>query len=291
MPRRLENVDPAELARFAHLTYPAVVKIITQNYADTARILALQSDGIVAGLAIAVPGPHRQFELLSLHVAPMLRSMGHGRDMLRALEDDFRARDFTLGVHFMTVPQDNQAYPRFFVNAGWSRPVIKSLICRSTMPLAFETPWLVDAVLPQRYRLIDWHSLDAAQRQTLAGMTDSIADELNPFRNEHDCDTDTSIAMVDADGGRVRGWVINHRLDDDTLRWTCSYLEPSLQNSALMCAIWLEVARRQRARTPCIDFSFSIAITEPRMARFAVRRMKPWLSDLSYGCQTIKKVA
>ncbi len=292
MPIRLETVDPGDLSRLRHLTFPAVVKIARDRYPSTARAVVVRTDDETAGLAVSVPGSDGQFELLSLYMAPFFRRLGFGGSLLQAVEEDFRADGYRLGVHFLSVPANDQGTARFFMARGWSRPVPTRLICRSTVPLALETPWLVDARLPERYRIVDWQNLLPRQRAALeAACGNWINADVNPFLYEADCDPETSVALVEAASGRVRGWVLTHRLDDSTLRWTCSFLQPDLQRSGLIRSLWLEVVRRQATRPGLVDFTFATPVSEPRMVRFALRRMRPWLSSLAYGCTTTKKVA
>jgi GNAT superfamily N-acetyltransferase len=289
---RLEAIDPADLSALRHLTFPAVVKIAQQRYRSTARAVVVQTDDEAAGLAISVPGPDGQFELLSLYVAPFFRRLGLGASLLQAVEAGFRADGYRLGVHFLSVPANDQGNARFFMARGWSRPIPSRLICRSTVPLALETPWLVEARLPERYRIVDWQSLRATQRAPLETACGHwINDDVNPFLYEADCDPSTSVALVEADSGAARGWVLTHRLDERTLRWTCSFLQPDLQRSAIMRSLWRDVVRRQAQSPGLVDFTFAAPLSEPRMARFALRRMRPWLSSLAYGCTTMKKVA
>jgi GNAT superfamily N-acetyltransferase len=289
---RLEALDFGRLGELRHLTYPAVWSMVSQRFASSVRAIATRTSDETAGLALALPGPSGQFELLSIHVLPMFRRMGFGTAMLRALEEDFRSRDYRLGVHFLRVDERDQGNARFFMAGGWSRPAVHKLICNSTMPQAFQTPWLTGASLPDCFEIVDWRALSDVQRATLGDELDGrIADDVNPFLHEVNCHWQTSVALVEKDYGAVRGWVITHQIDDGTLRWSCSFVQPRLQARALIRALWLEVAQRQRAFPSLVDFIFTVPVTEERMARFALRRMRPWLSGLAYACTTMKRMA
>jgi hypothetical protein len=78
----------------------------------------------------------------------------------------------------------------------------------------------------------------------------------------------------------VQGWVITHRVVEDTLRWTLSFVTPHLQSRAGILPLWLETARRQRRDEALRQFTFTVAASQPRMLRFTVRRMRPWLTTL-----------
>ncbi len=279
----------SELVSLKGLTFPAVWRIIAERYTSTVRAFAARTADETAGLALAVPGPDGQFELLSLYVVPLLRRLGHGRALLQAVERHFRAEGFRLGAHFFTMAEDDKGSGLFLLAAGWSRPEVIRLLCRSTVTQALETPWLAAASLPPRYRIVAWQAVTPVQRQDLqATASDWIRADIDPFLAEPGCDAETSIALIDSGTDSVCGWVIAHRLDDTVLRWTCSYLEPTLQGSALMRALWLAVVRRQSRFASLTDFTFTVPVTEPRMARFVLRRMQPWLSGLSYACRSVK---
>jgi len=292
MPFRLESFRSQDLAgELRNLTFPAVAKIVQDRYPDTARLIAARMDDVSAGLAVAVPGPNSQFELLSLYVVPFFRRLGIGSAILRATETQFRDIGYRLGVHFMSIGESDDAHARFFVAHGWSRPVVTKLLCESTVPLALDTPWLVEARLPDRYRIIDWLAVAPARREQLRVMASTwIDEETDPFLHELNCDAATSLALEDVHSGMIHGWVITHRLDRRTLRWTCSYLRPELQRHGLMRALWLAVVQRQALQPELSDFIFTVPVGQPRMARFALRRMRPWLSRLAYACTSMKKV-
>jgi ribosomal protein S18 acetylase RimI-like enzyme len=292
MPFRLERVGTAELDGLGHLTFPAVRALAQARHGDTVVAIVVQGDDAAAGLAIAVPGPDGQFELLSLHVAPFFRRLGLGRALLSAVEEHFGGSGYRLGVHFFSVPEQDQGNARFFMACGWSRPALARLVCATTVANALSTPWLIEAELPARYEVRGWHGLSAGERGTLAAALPSWGhDEIDPFLHEPGHDRETSVALCERRSGTVEGWVITHRIDETGLRWTCSFLRPELQRLGLMRALWLAVVHRQARRPELTDFSFTVPVTEPRMARFALRRMRPWLSRLAYGCTTMKKVA
>jgi GNAT superfamily N-acetyltransferase len=227
-------------------------------------------------------------------VTDLLRGQGIGGTLLRRIEGEFAREGYQTGVHFLTVDPDDQRFVRFLIREGWAKPVIVKLICRSTMQQAFETPWLVRAQIPAHHRVIPWSSLSAAQRDAIAaGIGNWIPRELDPFDVEADCDDRTSIALV-AGGeseGRVAGWVLTHRLDSSTLRWTCSFVDPAIQGSGRILPLWLEVARRQRELAGMEAFVFTVPLTQPRMVRFATRYMRPWLTSLTYSCMTTKRMS
>lgn len=288
---RIAPVRPEELASVRHLTFQAAYELIRERFAAELIAFAGYSGGEPVGLAIGVCGPHRQFEILSVYVADLCRRQGIGTLLLSRLEEQFATQGYRLGVHFLTVDPADQGAVRFLMKQGWTKPVIVKLICRSTLARAFETPWLVRARLPDHHRVIPWRSLTVMQQNAIsAGVGEWIPEELDPFEFEAGYDESTSIALVDGEGddASVAGWVLTHRLDASTLRWTCSFVNPAIQGSARILPLWREVALRQRAPAGPDTFVFTVPLTQSRMVRFAMRYMRPWLTSLTYSCMTTK---
>lgn len=290
---RIARVPPRGLAALRHLTFPAVYELVRERFSSQTVAFAAYGGEDAVGLALGVRGPRQEFEILSLFVAGLFRRQGIGTLLLSSIEQEFVGDGHRTGVHFLTVDPQDQAAVRFLMRQGWSRPAVVKLICRSTLANAFDTPWLIRARLPDHHRVVPWTSLGMVQRKAVAaGVGTWVPEELDPFGFEHGIDETTSIALVSGERveARVTGWVLTHRLDASTLRWTCSFVDPALQGSARILPLWLEVARRQKALTGVENFAFTVPLTHPRMVRFATRYMRPWLTSLSYSCMSMKRL-
>ncbi|MEM8853930.1 MAG: GNAT family N-acetyltransferase [Pseudomonadota bacterium] len=286
------DVDAGDLSAFAHLTFPAVRKAVAPFLDRTFAVGAMDGD-VPVGLALGMAGPAQDFELLSVFVPALMRRQGIGSALLSALERRFSAQGVQLGIHHLTVEPHHQDSVRFLMANGWARPVMTKLICHSTMENAFRTPWLIRATVPERYAIVDWGSVRADAQQAIeAGIGTWVPEDLNPYAFEEGCHAPTSVALVDkAAQDAVRGWVITHLIDEDTLRWTCSFVDETVQSSGRIVPLWLECAKRQRAMNGPQRFMYSIPVERPRMAQFAVRRMRPWLTGLFIACTTHKRLA
>ncbi|MBO6785096.1 MAG: hypothetical protein JJ899_17755, partial [Alphaproteobacteria bacterium] len=211
-------------------------------------------------------------------------------EMVNRLHETFVSRGYPTGVHFFTVDADDQSYARFLMRCGYARPAVRQLVCKTTLDLAEQTPWLIRARVPAGYRVGLWAEAGDAARDDLrerkAADPSLFPDSLNPFDFEADCDADTSVVLYHED--RIVGWIVTHILDDDTLRWTCSWVLTSIQGAGRIVPLWWEAVQRQRAHTNLPRFIWTVPMEEPRMARFAARRMRPWLEYLGYACTAIR---
>ena len=286
----IAEVPVAEFHRVGHLVSPWVRTAIGR-FADKARLVAAFDEETPVALAAGLLGPNRDFEVLSVYVSPFHRRRGLGTALLRRLEDVFTRgpAGATIGLCELTIDPDDQGGAAFLMAAGWRRPTLTAIICHSTMDLAFETPWLVNATLPAGYRVAAWSEVAGSARADIeAGLGGWVPQDLDPYAFEEGADDATSVALLDGTG-RVRGWVITHLVGDHTVRWTCSHVDPRIAGQARVVPLWLECARRQRALGGPQAFTYSIPVEKPRMVKFAVRRMRPWLTGLYYAATTTRR--
>jgi len=291
---RIGVLSPLDLQLFRHLTFPVMRRLL--HPAEHAPIVAVGawSEDQPVGLALGVMADEQLCELASFHILPFFRTDMLMSALLDHWETEAAARGARQAIHFFTAKPGDDPTARFFLSRGWSKPGVRTIVCRATIEVAFATRWLTRAGILPGYRVIDWASLSGEQRATLrqAGEKPWYPASLDPFHHEEASDAATSVALLAAEEGgeRLVGWVITHKLDETTLRWTSSFVRPDLQRTGHIVPLWLEVAKRQRDRTRLTDFIFTVPIEQPRMMRFTARRIKPVLKDHSFGCLTLKEL-
>lgn len=297
---RIHALSRDEAPAFAPMAFPAFRRLLTDPPdRDLVWIGARDADGAPVGLAAGMGGPDGEFEMFAAYISPLYRRTGLGQTLTDRLCDDFATLGYRRGVHFFTVDADDQGYAKFLMRCGWSRPVVRQLVCRTDLDHAWETPWLRDTAVPDGYRIVAWQDITDAARADLAARHAADPtlwpESLDPFHYETDCDAATSVALLRAGGmddGVARetivGWVLTHPLDDETLRWTCSWVIDRLQGAARIVPLWWQVAKRQRATSARDKFIWTVPVEQPRMARFAARRMRPWLLSLGYACMALR---
>lgn len=288
----ITELRPDAAAPFAALTYPLFRHLVSAPpERDMIYFGASDADGNPVGLAFGMGGPRGEYELVSVYVSALRRNMGIGTELTNALHKAFTARGYDTGVQLFTLDADDQSYGRFLMKCGFGRPVIRQLVCKTTVALAESTPWLRDAAIPDGYRVGLWKDVsDAARNNLKMRKSDDPAlfpDTLNPFDFEADCNLETSVVLYQGD--EVVGWIITHIIDDETLRWTCSWVLTSIQGAGRIIPLWWEAVQRQRAAMALPRFTWTVPMEETRMTRFAVRRMRPWLEYLGYACTARRK--
>lgn len=285
-----EWIDLQDAETFRHLTYPAVWPMI-QDRSRNLKLVGIRAAERPVGLAVGAAGPRRDFELLSIFVEPFFRRQGFGTALLNAMEAMFHADGTRTGV-VQTTSLGTRDHIRFLFGRGWRLASVDSVLCRSTLDLARQTPWLMTARWRPGFTVSRWADLTPAQTERVRQHAGSgLHPTLNPFRHLDGYETSCSVALMlhaEFQEPEVAGWVITHLLDRQTLRWTCAYVDPRLQRVAAILPLWRDVACRQALLSNIPNFIFSVSMDARPMVRFVQRRMKPWLSDLAYACTIIK---
>lgn len=221
-------------------------------------------------------------ELLSLYVVPASRRQGVGRTLLAALEGEIATRGFaSVSTVFTASAPGSPAFARVLAARGWTPPQARTLLMRFSFEQAQQFPWLNRYPVREGCAIFPWRELTAAERQQLIVSQRErrwIAEDLVPWRwDEHGFEPATSVGMRSAEG--VVGWVINHALDDHTLRFTCSYIRKDYGRRGRILPLYSESINRMKEAgfTHC---SFVAPLHHATMAAFVRRWMAPWAGTL-----------
>lgn len=302
----LTVLGPAEAVGFASMTFPAYRHLLSLEPAPTllgepasrpVQPLALGGwiDGqraafALAGLPVDEAGDP---ELLSLYVAPSFRSQGVGRATLAALEGELAGRGFTLVTTVFTAnAPGSAAFARVLAARQWSPPQPRTLLMRFTLPEAERFPWFDRYPVREGCTIFPWRELTAQERQQLIDSQRQrhwIAEDLVPWRwDEPVFEPITSVGMRSPEG--VVGWVINHALDDTTLRFTCSYIRKDYGRRGRILPLYSASIKRMR-ETSFTSCSFIAPLHHATMAAFVRRWMAPWAGTVRETLGSAKQLS
>jgi hypothetical protein len=90
--------------------------------------------------------------------------------------------------------------------------------------------------------------------------------------------------------GQVVGWVINHRLSPDTIRYTCSFVRKDLQKMGRIISLYAEAAKRQY-RANILKGIWTVPLQHQSMVNFVKRHWKPYLNSIEETRGTFKVLA
>jgi GNAT superfamily N-acetyltransferase len=260
-------VAPETAPLLGSLTFPAYRHLLT--LAPAARHLDDTTQPPIQPIAIAawvVPKPvglilaetpHDRGgagvdpELLSLFVLPEWRSLGIGGRLVEAMERTVFERGFDrLGAVWMTGKPSIPALERVLQKRGWVAPATRTISVRFTPEEAARTPWFQRVRLPaDRFQIVPWSEVTAAERDQIRQSHEAapwIAPGLEPWRHDsYGFDPISSLGL--RHGGSIVGWVINHRLPDGCVRFTCSFMRHDLSRRGRILPLYTESILRLSA--------------------------------------------
>jgi len=288
-----KKLTQEEVFEFSKMTFPVYGKLLTRlDPAGPYHAVGALSDGRPVGLALGKLHEEKRSEALSVFVDKNYRCRKIGERLLSELEKIFEELNCTdIGLVYMTGRSTTPMLERLLAKRGFSDPVFRKLVCRASCKTFLPCGWdRYLKKLPAEYKIISWSEVTEADREELSRSNEKdkwIAPDLNPFNFEKDYEPVTSLAMRYR--GNIAGWVINHRIAFDTIRYTCSFFRPDLQTAARIVAMYYEAVCRQHAAWPFSQGIWTIPSWHTRMIDFAKRHMAPFLTSLSETRELGKK--
>lgn len=276
------------LGRWGSLVFPRLDQRAAELRAPLVAVLALAESGPV-GLALAQLLPEqRAAEILSCFVLPEHRGRGIGRRLIGSMERALARQGVaTAQLAFRDAWSGTPALRRILDQRGWEPPQPRLLLGKSTQKLFADAAWLDRARVPPRFSIVPWMAVTEAERAALRetqGEQPWYPELLSPFQLPERVELLNSLALRrDRD---VIGWIITHRLDQRTIQYTSLFVRPPFQRRAV--ALLAASIRRQQASD--LPFGiFQVALDNAAMARFARRRLAPYLSSLHTLYATSKR--
>lgn len=219
--------------------------------------------------------------MLSLFTKPDARGRGVGTALVEHLEQALRDDGFD-GVQtvYMTGKPSIPVLERILEKRCWLPPEPRTVTLRFTPEEALSTPWFGRLRLPSDdYEIFPWADLSEDERQELMRSQEGsgwIAKGLEPWNHDrHSFDRVSSVGLRYRGG--VVGWVINHKIAPDAVRFTCSFMRKDLGRRGRILPLYTASIERLRSagyRT-C---TLVTPVAYPNMVRFVERRCAPWAS-------------
>jgi GNAT superfamily N-acetyltransferase len=233
-----------------------------------------------AGLAMAqMPtAAEPAAEILSVFVAPDLRGQGIATALVQGLEEALanRSAPRILGVYMTSLPSI-PALERIFVKRGFTQPVRRTIVVRATPEEASTTLWYRRARMPADSTIFPWTELTPDERETLQrtqAESGWIHPDLEPWRFDKGFDPQSSVGM--RRDGEVVGWVINHRIAPNMVRFTVSFIRADLARRGGIFPLY--VASLERLRGTGATCTFVTASQFESMTNFVLKRCAPFVS-------------
>ena len=277
--------EPMTFPRFRHLLllYPSPRY---PSEGDSRKVQAVGtvalSGPLVVGLALAaIPVDARdEAELLSVFVSPQWRQHGVATELVRRLEQELGGVGVaSIEAVYMTGKPSIAAVERLFARLEWSAPTVRTITVRFTPEEARATPWFGRKLLPRGAEIFEWARVtaDEMERLKISNLASPwIAEGLEPWAHSAlGFEPASSVGL--RVGGEIAGWVINHRIWADTVRFTCSFMRPDLARRAAILPLYTASIERVEA-AGYRNCTFITPVKYEGMVDFILNRCAKWVN-------------
>lgn len=214
--------------------------------------------------------------ILSVYVAPERRGLGIASRLFERLEQTVAAHGFDQleAVYTSGRPSISQI-ERIFARRGWSPPRARSLVMRFSPQLALARPLMSApklAAVRRELEIFPWSELGAWERVELERSHTErpwIAPGLEPWRFDRRGFDPSSVGARYR--GEVVGWVINHRVNAEIIRFTCSFMHPKLSRRGRIVPLYYAALERLDAK--CRECTFITPVSYLEMIEFVRGRL------------------
>lgn len=290
---QIRPLTPADAAAVASMTFPAYRHLLTlqptPRHPEQGDTVVIQPAGVAAwdgdrpvGLALGeLPtGATGTAELLSVFVPAAERRKGIATRLVAALEDLVGERGCpALQAVYTTGKPEIDAIERLFQQRGWQPPVARTVTVRFSPQQALTTNWFGRLRFPgSDYEIISWSDVRPDEREALMREQEAehwIPSGLEPWKHDR-----TGYEPISSVGlrknGRLAGWVINHRVSPDTVRFTCSWMRDDMRGLARILPLYTESLKRLIASGTCNWCMFVTPVAYTGMVEFVKRRCAKW---------------
>ncbi|MGD1901799.1 MAG: GNAT family N-acetyltransferase [Geitlerinemataceae cyanobacterium] len=231
----------------------------------------------------------------SLFVDPGYRRRGIGRNLLQRMETALKERGcpvvyLSYRSNFMTRPLAQLLRSENWVieNASIACHADKSKVLNAAPPHFTDRIDRLTRYLPQDYEIFPWIELTPDERKAIVAKVkaDSLYGRNNPFTEESTIEPISSLGLRKAN--EVIGWIINHQIAPDAIRYTKFFVDPKLQPLSRGLLLLSESIRLFPEGNRAM---FSIEYRNMAMTKFMQRHLQPYLIQVQRSCISSKRLS
>lgn len=208
-----------------------------------------------------------------------------GSKLLSLLSEEFQRKKIQLVTwQFFSWSPNIEILKKIQQKQGWA-PAVPIVERYSFESATFAPPWYLaeGPSLPKDYKIFQWRFLTAKQEQEIRRLTKphSTLQDISPFDDPNPVELINSIGLKK--GSHVVGWMINHRMDKDTIRYSALYIHGELRGLGPAVRLLKESIKIQK------EAQVKYAYTEINLKRspkywlnFVRKRLAPYSTGKNY---------
>jgi len=233
-----------------------------------------------------------RLDIRHFFVHPSYRNQQLGHRLLLAILEE--AKKLNIHFFFLLYPSEESWSPaleKILIDVDWKiRPfMIRCLYDVDT----FDTPWIhKDYHYPQGYEEFLWLELSTDEKQQLhiQQIQRAFPAAVSPFFEEDRIEPRNSLGLRFQ--GRIVGWIITHRIDPETIRYTTLFVERSLWHTGISMKLLADsIHLHLKNKTKWAILEIPLLQVHSSWVRFANRRLLPYADKVTHLMQAWNYVA
>lgn len=254
---------------------------------STAKIIAVaafDANSTAVGLAISTYYPHNAFaQLLSLRTAQEYCTDEIYSQLFAKMSELLISEKCSFVMHsYSSMDPAFEKIENLFRQLHAPNPQLIMVRCHFDLQ-GFAPAWFTlyrSQPLPANLDIIPWKKLSQPEIEKLRELQEqgSFSASISPFYEESM--RDANLSLVVRDQGEIIGWIILHRIESDTIRFSTFYVERDFRGSNV--SAWLLVRAIQLAQqTKYLNaiFEFNLEQVDRAWIAFVKKRLAPFAAQ------------
>lgn len=286
-------LNPSETYLYDWMTYPLYRSRLQVNKLSFIAVKADVLDQPI-GLALAEIEARRQTaNLLSVYTITRHRRKGAAAGLIHHVESELRRCGCkTLKAVYETNRANTIAVEGMLRKCKFPEAKMRALVCRCYGDRLKQSPWMKKSLLPSAFEIFLWKDLTDNEKQSMKESRKRspwYSEQLSPFNEEDIIEPLNSIGLRYK--GEVAGWMITHRIAEDTIRYTSIFVRDDLQKYGLSVPLLIESIKRHikcYREIKADKATFVIPLGRTEMINFVKNRMSPYINEINKSVETVK---
>ncbi len=257
------------------------------------KILAFSAMVNEMPAGIAVAGLYEEVGLVELYavkIKEIFSNVELGKILLKTLEEEvFRTGALIINYLFSLSDPDTPILLNILKERDWVEP--KLFMTRFFFEAyTFHPPWFENPPqLSEYYEEFPWKKLTEEERQILVkeNKQGHYPVTISPFHEEDTIEPFTSLGLRYKK--QVIGWVINHRIAPDTLRYSAFYVKPDFKHKGVSMRLLVDSMKlQQKSPMKWSIFEISHQDYDKSWNKIVLKRLAPYAIQVDKIYQTWK---
>lgn len=273
----LNSVNSCE---YNELTFPSIQKR-WKTFKQRGKLLGVAAFSAKTMVALVITeciANTNTAEIISLFVEPDYRNQGIGTNLIQFLEKSLvKLGCNLLLVNYKVTKVTDTEFEPLLQHCGWEQPETKMILGMGTPETISQAPWLREYKLSSDFAIFPWQELTDEDREQLkTSQTEQpwYPEILSPFHQDPRLEPLNSLGLRYQE--KVVGWIINHRVAADTIRYSILFVAPEIQRSGMGMVLLAESIRLQL--DSLVPYGkFAVQIHNQPMLDIVRRHLSPYL--------------